>query len=1196
VGAQVGSTTDILTGVIRGPEKEPLEGAVVDATSLETQITRHAHTDAKGRYTIVFPDGGGQYRVTIRFVGMGESRFVISRQADEDRLVHDVDMSPSEQRLQEVTVVARNRGGNRDRPTPGSTERNVTGEQAAHLPIDASDPNAIAALAPGVVAIGSTDSTSSAFSVLGMRPTSNSVTLDGMTAGGASVPQDAVRSTRVITNTYDVARGQFTGGIVATTTRSGTNIPSGSFTYALRDKDLAWGGDPSDAFGQGYTQNQLGGGFGGPIVKDKFFVFGAVQGRWRDETAQTLLTADPTTLQRLGANPDSVARFLTLVNGYDVPLAPEDGGVARSTNNASAIVRFDWLLSDENTLMVRGDWRYSTQDPSRVSAYAVPAAAGDMGENGGGVMVMLTSHFANGIINELRAYASTDQTTVNPLLLLPAARVQVISSINDSLQAVSPLAFGGNASLPQASQTRMLEASDEASWLPGDASHRLKLGALVNLSRFDQNITIDRNGLFTYNSLADLEANQPASFVRQLTPEIREGTAINPAIYFGDSWRALRTLQLTYGARVEGSAFDGTPPFNPQVDSLFGLRTNDFPSEVKVTPRLGFTWQPGSSGGIGPSNWIIRGGGGEFRTPAPTSLFSAAEGATGLANTTQQLVCVGTDVPIPDWSAYLADPNSIPTTCAGGETTPGATAKPAVAAFAPDFGAPRAWRASFGVQHRLWDRYGISLDAGYARGVSLSGFRDVNLNTTPQFTLADEGNRPVYVPASSIIASTGAVNPFLSRVNSQYGQVIEIGSDLQSESEQLTFGFNGFTFSGLIFQFSYTYSNARDQNSYSGGSPTAGFAAATTGGDPNDREWAPSDYLRRHQFLLTATYPVTASLEITAIGRMTSGAPFTPLVGSDINGDGARNDRAFIFNPAVTADTGVAHAMSRLLTSAPGYVRDCLNSQIGQVASRNSCEGPWQPSFDLQINFRPDYFGLNHRLMISLSTVNLLAGVDQLVHGENDLHGWGVTYRPDPTLLYVTAFNPNTNEYIYSVNQRFGATTGLAAAYRVPFQIALQAHLVIGPDQTTDRLRSLFGAGGRRGGAASGGAEGAEANASDLASRFGRMVPNPATQILALKDSLALTDSQVTALSAVRDSLDQQNGILADSLRAKVDAAGQNPDPARLFAQMRPQLQAARANAQRTLKASEAILTKEQWAKVPDSIKSGGGRRGPPPP
>src|SRR5919206_527981 len=78
--------------------------------------------------------------------------------------------------------------------------------QVGRLPIDPSDLALLATLAPGVVGIEATDSTASAFSVAGLRPDANSVTLDGLTFGSPTVPQDAVRNTRVITSSYDVAR------------------------------------------------------------------------------------------------------------------------------------------------------------------------------------------------------------------------------------------------------------------------------------------------------------------------------------------------------------------------------------------------------------------------------------------------------------------------------------------------------------------------------------------------------------------------------------------------------------------------------------------------------------------------------------------------------------------------------------------------------------------------------------------------------------------------------------------------------------------------------------------------------------------------------------------------------------------------------------------------------------------------------
>src|SRR6476619_2155702 len=242
--AQVGRTTDIITGKITSPDGKPIVGARVDATSIETGVTRSRTTNDKGQYTILFPDGGGSYRMSVRYLGYAPATFTLARQADEDRLVADVRLDPVATQLGPVVVRSSVPTGQGDRPGPGSVERTLTGEQLQRLPIDPTDLAALAALTAGFVSLTGTDSTNAGFSVAGQRPDQNQVTLDGLSfLGRTNVPTEAVRQTRVITNTYDVARGQFPGGQVATTTRGGTNSLAGSFSYALRDPHLEFATD-----------------------------------------------------------------------------------------------------------------------------------------------------------------------------------------------------------------------------------------------------------------------------------------------------------------------------------------------------------------------------------------------------------------------------------------------------------------------------------------------------------------------------------------------------------------------------------------------------------------------------------------------------------------------------------------------------------------------------------------------------------------------------------------------------------------------------------------------------------------------------------------------------------------------------------------------------------------------------------------
>src|ERR1700722_4961939 len=67
--AQMGSTTDIITGKVVGPDGAPIVGATVTAPSVDTHISRSRQTNTDGRYTIVFPDGGGQYQLQVRSLG-----------------------------------------------------------------------------------------------------------------------------------------------------------------------------------------------------------------------------------------------------------------------------------------------------------------------------------------------------------------------------------------------------------------------------------------------------------------------------------------------------------------------------------------------------------------------------------------------------------------------------------------------------------------------------------------------------------------------------------------------------------------------------------------------------------------------------------------------------------------------------------------------------------------------------------------------------------------------------------------------------------------------------------------------------------------------------------------------------------------------------------------------------------------------
>jgi len=1186
--AQIGVATDILTGQVRSAQGVPVSGAAVEAYSLETQVTRRARTDQNGRYTILFTDGGGQYRMTVRAIGFQPIQETIYRMSDEDRLIWNPALTPGAITMEPITVSARQAPlGVRppERPTPGSVERVLGPELIARLPLDDADLNLLATLVPGVVGLEATDSSAAAFSVAGLPPEANALTLDGLLFGSGSIPQDGLRQTRVVTSTYDVSRGQFSGGLVAATTRAGSNVVQGSSQYVLRDDDLAVTGEDASPYTQGYTQHQFSGGVGGPIVRDRLFAFGSGQARLRSDPQQTILTATAQDYSRLGVHPDSVDRFLAILDSLGLPrTAPLGGG--RSSDNLSGMVRLDFLASNAHTVTARGDWRGTSSDPSRLGPLAMPETGGTFTTSGGGGLVSLSSRFGMRLLNDARVQVQHDRRDGTPFLLLPQGRVQVASALEDGATGVTTLVFGGNPGLPVAGRSTRIEGADELSLLAG-RGHRVKVGGFVASQRQWDTPAANRFGTYTYTSLAALEADRGASFRRTLAVAERQTHQLDWALFAGDVWQASPAFQLTYGVRLEGGAFAGAPPNNPVVDSLFGRRTDALPSEWRFSPRAGFTLALGGQVARGrlatmPS-LILRGGIGEFRSPVPGGLLTQAYGATGLDVAGQEITCIGAQVPGADWAGFAADPVTIPAACldAGPAVAPPVRT---VTVFAPDFNAARAWRASLGAQKNLSTLFRLSVDASWVRGAAQAGYRDLNLDTVPAFLLAAEAGRPVYVSMADIAPVSGAVRFTGSRISPGFGHVVEIRDDLASEAWQATAGVNGILGRGIQLQLAYTWQRARDQGASArggGGARTGGGAGwATTAGNPNTLEWARSDFERRHQFLLTLTYPFGTSLEVTSIGRVTSGVPFTPLVGSDVNGDGVRNDRAFVF-PAGSVE---GDAIAGLLAGESGTARACLAGLVGRVAGRNVCTGPWQPSLDFQVNWRPGFWGLDRRLTLSLVTLNFLRGVDELLHGSAGARGWGTQARPDGTLLYVTGFDAATQRFTYQVNERFGATGGSATAFRPPFQVGFQARVTFGPDRRREAMDALRG-GGRGGmGGMGPGLRGAGSPAEMLA-RLEAALPNPAALVLAQRDSvaLALSTDQVARLERERDSLGVRMASRIERLRAALDQAG--PEPGRLLERVRPIFAEARGDILAVHAAVRAVLSREQWERLPARIR-----------
>jgi hypothetical protein len=232
------------------------------------------------------------------------------------------------------------------------------------------------------------------------------------------------------------------------------------------------------------------------------------------------------------------------------------------------------------------------------------------------------------------------------------------------------------------------------------------------------------------------------------------------------------------------------------------------------------------------------------------------------------------------------------------------------------------------------------------------------------------------------------------------------------------------------------------------------------------------------------------------------------MVSGDVNGDGYANDRAFVFEPATNTDATVNAAMRELLMNGSGPARDCLAKQIGRLAERNSCEGPWTSSANLNVSFNPSKLRLPQRATLSFAVSNPLGAADLLLHGQGNLHGWGQFSFPDQTLLYVRGYDPVTQRFKYEVNPRFGSTNPQFSPFRTPVTLTMQLRVDIGPSRERQMLTQQLDRGRSR--------PGDRLSEGAIRMMYGNGgVLNPMTQLLRQGDTLELTGPQADSLASM---------------------------------------------------------------------------------
>jgi outer membrane receptor protein involved in Fe transport len=991
----------------------PADGAQVELVGASNGQTYRTTAGGRGRFYLDNLQPGPGYTLTVRAIGFSPVTRAGLTLALGQRLTVDVTLQPEAVQLAEVQVTAQ-ADPLINAARTGPSQR-ISDSAIARLPLQGRNFTDLIQISPQVVGT----------SVAGQNNRYNNLQIDGGvnndvfglaeigSPGGQArakpISVEAIKEFEVLVAPFDVRQGSFTGGLINTVTKSGTNEWRGSAFGYFQDKGLA--GFRDDPTFPGLSVKQFGASLGGPIVRDRVHFFTAVDIQDRDAPFSSnfnLTGDDGSDVARAGFTSTDANRFRDLLAGYGMTGVGDFVSPELANPNVNIFGKLSWQLDrlgrieasynfvDANRGIL-GRLATSPAIPGRLrDGYQLSNSGYEFDNRTNTGRISWTSQFGAGFANELLAGYSkiSDERTLGsdfPLVLVRAGAVGTAGS----WLAAGAERFSQLNSLDQ----KIFQIQDNLSF--GTGAHRITVGTANEFYSFDNAFFQARIGVWAFNSLDSLANNQPAAFQRVLPTAARPEGPIATfnvqqlGLYAQDAWSPSSRLTLTGGIRMD-VPFNDTPAQNPALaaNPFLPINTAEFPSgNVLWSPRLGFNFDPRGDG-----RTIVRGGVGYFTGRPPYVWLSNAFVNTGLEQV--QLTCLGTDVP-----AFTADPASQPTACAGG--TGAAAAVPSPNYFVEDFKFPQTFRISLGADHRLPGGFVSTVDLLYSKNVNQLYIQDANLvnlgrNAESRFMYGTVG-----------VGSTGAFAATPRRVapttlpDGIFNAVLHTNTPLgrtYSATVQLQRSFSG----RFEFNAGYTYSNSKDAISLTSSQAFSNYQFAAVDGSLESRNLARSFFDVPHKVTVSGTVnlPYRSSLSLIYVGR--SGDPYTWIVNGDVNADGINgNDIPFI--PADPSQISLATPAQFDALSAFIDSQSCLREARGGLLERNACRNPWQNYLNARLGVVvPTLQGQG--LELSLDLFNVLNFLDR---------DWGLykqvsEFEEGPRFLNAVGFDATNNRPVYT--------------------------------------------------------------------------------------------------------------------------------------------------------------------------------------